>query len=231
MNRIFIMFLSASLLLNTADVFAHNSSSRSSSSSSRGSSSSYSKPAPKKITTTKKPSTSSYAKVTSSPKEQKSKAAFQKSGKFNRALAKKNASAASKYGNKSAATNAYKQKLESQNKYTSSTPPSTRPTYIPNTFLVGGTSYSPIYGMHGGSYMYGYHDAFGMFHPIPRTAYIVDDYDMMSRGYGAWGANGQPIHTAPTNKFDVIILLIIFGSIVGVIVIIGIVHYASKKGA
>ena len=79
--------------------------------------------------------------------------------------------------------------------------------------------------------MYGYHDAFGMFHPIPRTAYIVDDYDMMSRGYGAWGANGQPIHTAPTNKFDVIILLIIFGSIVGVIVIIGIVHYASKKGA
>lgn len=73
-------------------------------------------------------------------------------------LAKNTSVGGKTFATKSDAESAYRTKLASQNTYTSSREPSTRPNYVPNNVNVGGRNVNVVYHQYGSGYGYGYYD-------------------------------------------------------------------------
>jgi hypothetical protein len=73
-------------------------------------------------------------------------------------LAKNTSVGGKTFATKSDAESAYRTKLASQNTYTSSREPSTRPNYVPRNVSVGGRNVNVVYHQYGSGYGYGYYD-------------------------------------------------------------------------
>lgn len=73
-------------------------------------------------------------------------------------LAKNTSVSGKTFASKSDAESAYRTKLASQNTYTSSREPATRPNYVPNNVSVGGRNVNVVYHQTGSGYGYGYYD-------------------------------------------------------------------------
>ena len=152
-------------------------------------------------TTTKSTSgfTSAKTTPTTSTTSTTSKTALdQKLAKKNALLSQNNA-AGKKYGTKASAETAYRSKMASSNKYTSSTPPATRPDYIPQTVSAGGRNVNVTYhALPGGGYGYGYMDPITHTFMTLTAAHMIADAAHMSRyGYGDYDAYGRPIYHQP----------------------------------
>ena len=245
MPRLTVFLLSSILVLSgIGEIDARRSGGFSSSrSSSRSTSSSRSssrpksgstfrkKQEPKKKATVKK-STTVKSKTKGRPqsgstfkskKGQKPKGKVLKKSSVDQKLAKKMAANKQKFTSKKDAEEAYKKTL-SQNKYTSE--PSSRPSHIPQSYSSGGTTYQTVFV--GGQY--GYHVG-GVFRPYTYADYVVDralleaagwwDYDHIHyhNGMASYHAPVRTVRTAPTNASDVLIVLIIIGSVVGIAVV------------
>ena len=249
MPRLTVFLLSAILVLagiETSDARRSGggfSSSRSSSSSSRSWSSSKTtsrtksgseiKTAPKKkqekAVVSKKATqgrTKSGSKIKTTSKDAKPKGKITKKSTVDQKMAKKLAADKRTYKSKAEAETAYKQKM-GENKY--KTKPATRPNHIPETYSTGGQTYNTVFV--GGQY--GYHVG-GVFRPYTYTDYVVDRAMMVAAGmwmyddityhngvasYHAPVVHTTPVRSAPTNRNDVMIVLIVIGAIVAVVVI------------
>lgn len=73
-------------------------------------------------------------------------------------LAKNTSVGGKTFATKSDAESAYRTKLASQNTYTSSREPATRPNYVPSNVSVGGRNINVVYHQTGSGYGYGYYD-------------------------------------------------------------------------
>lgn len=246
--RHYIVALICSIMIIgvTDEAFARRSSS---SSFSRSSSRSYSRPSTSRRSTStpsKRKSTSSFTKKKASTEKKatvsktpsKSKPKAQSQSKLTKAVKKKNAQANKKYsqyGNnaRSKAAADFKQskewktesqKLASQNQYKSSTPPPSRPEYVPQNVTVGGSSVPTTYGMlPGGYYGYGYMD------PVTGSMMALAAHDMMvtnamlrTHGYGTYGAGGAVVvqRDPIADRMGVIIGGIIALILAGVIIVV-----------
>jgi len=112
-------------------------------------------------------------------------------------------------------------KKKSASKYTSTyaTKPTTRPSYIPNTYSTGGTSYNINYNSRYGGYGY-MHLGTWMMYDMMSDAIMMDTM-MRNDGYAYDGMPGYtPRVRRSTNIFDVVIWLVVFGIIGGVVVLI-----------
>lgn len=91
-------------------------------------------------------------------------------------LSKNTATTGKTFASKADAETAYRSKLASQNTFTSSKAPSTRPTYIPQTVSTGGRTVNVVYhSVPGGGYGYGYYDPMThMFMTLAATQMIVN---------------------------------------------------------
>lgn len=162
------------------------------------------KPAPKLGTTNKTtkgfgsktktdPKLNSPTKTSKAPKTTLDKKLAKKN-----ALLSKNNEAGKKYGSKKAAEAAYKKKMASSNKYTSSTPPATRPDYVPRTVSYNGRDVDVRYNrLSDGSYGYGYYNSSGLFVSLVAAQMIADAAVMSRYGYGNYDAYGNPIYRQP----------------------------------
>lgn len=173
--------------------------------------------APKKTRTDKK----STIKKTTTKKNEKPKAVSTSKidKRQSKAMKGKNTAAAKKYGNKKSATKAYRSDLAKKNKYTSSTPPSTRPSHIPPTVVHGGITYQTRYSvLPGGGYGYmRYNPLTGMYYVMDPIDYLIMESAMMNAGYGHWDARGRPVTYGP--GAGLVVLYIFLGCIVVVILI------------
>lgn len=227
------------IVIGTSDIFARrgggssfrsSSPSRSSSFRSSPSRSSRSSSFKSKKSTPAKKSTratkSSTLKKTSTSKKAKPKAVARSkvAKKKQKALAQKNNAAAKKYGNKKNAEKAFREKMSSQNKYTSSTPPSKRPDYVPQNVTINNTHVSTSYGMlPGGGYGYGYMDpTTHMFCALAAHQMIVNDAMLMNHGYGSYGPGGQPVMMSTGASIAMIIIWIIVACVVIALIIVAI---------
>jgi hypothetical protein len=149
--------------------------------------------------------------------------------KMSKMMAQKNNDAAKKYGSKQAATQAYSQKLASQNKYSSPTPPSQRPTYVPSTTNVGGKPVNVTYNRYpGGGYGYGYYDPMThAFIALAATQMIVSASDLEHHGYGHYSNTGAPVvvHSGPSALG---IIFSLFGIAVLIVILVLIVRAAKQ---
>lgn len=168
------------------------------------------------------PSTNTSVKLTAADREQTKKTI----------LYNKDKTAASKYTSKKQAELAYRQSLISKNKYTSATPPSTRPTYVPSSVTVSGRPTTVIYhSVPGGGYGYGYMDPLThAFVTLAVADMIMDAHEMRNAGYGNWDANGRaivaapPVYQQPVVPQESHVGAIILG-VIAVIIIIGILIF------
>jgi cobalamin biosynthesis Mg chelatase CobN len=174
----------------------------------------------KKATATKPTSTKSYVK----PK------AVSKS-KLDAKQSKKVASSksAKRYTSKKEAESAARKDLKAKNTYTSSTPPATRPSHVPQNVTRDGQSYNVNYHrMSDGSYGYGYRDpTSGLLVSLLAADMIMDAAYMRNHGY-AYGPAPRTtvVHTnhrqsTPMSAmgwvFTFLVLFIICGFIIWII--------------
>ena len=84
--------------------------------------------------------------------------------------------------------------MAGKNKYNSATAPSSRPSHVPATVSVGGTTYQTRYHMlpTGGYGYMRYNHLTGSYYVMSPLDYIITDMAMMNSGYGHWNANGSP---------------------------------------
>lgn len=150
----------------------------------------------KPVTTVKKDQSSTLKKTTSTTSTKPKAVA---TTAMDKKLAKKYSAsdkiAAQKYKSKSEATAAYQQKMASSNKYTTSTPPPTRPEYIPQSVTTGGRSVNVVYHtLPSGGYGYGYYDPVtSAFVGLTASHMIMDAHRMRAAGYGHWDDHGRPV--------------------------------------
>lgn len=200
---------------------------------SRSSSRSYSSPS--RSTSTRRSSSTSFSKKSSSTTADKattvkkasttSKPKAVAATKTSKALQKKNATAAKKYGNKSTAAKAYRQenkaKLESLASKKYDKQPETRPEHIPAQYSgPNGASYPTVYN---GGY-YGYYDPAGAFIRYAAMDMLVTSAMLRSAGYGHYNAAGQPV-VVHSNGSSVIAWIV--GIVVALVLIIAIAVMAS----
>ena len=166
----------------------------------------------KPSTITKKPTTTTKSKAVSTSKLTKAK---------QKAMAQSNNESAKKYGTKANAEKAFREKMANSNKFTSSTPPSTKPDYVPQNVTINNTSVNTRYDRFSdGSYGYGYYDPMThMFMALAVNQMIVDDMVLRNHGYGVYNENGRPVHVS-TGMSTGSAIIIIF-----VIIVLGIVVY------
>ena len=222
MRKLIVVLLSLSLLVSS-DLFARTSS-RSGGSSFRSSPrSAPSKPSPKPAPTKpSQPSTIKPAQTTTTttqkPKAVSTNAIDKKQQKM---LVSKDAEAFKKYPTKAAAENDYKQSLAKQSTYTSSIPPTQKPSYIPENITSNGRPVNVTYNVYpDGRYGYGYVDPTTMlFVALASDHYRVDSYEMRNAGYGQWDNTGKPI-VVHHRSYGLIIFFTILGIIVIVFVIV-----------
>lgn len=228
----FLTIFTVLLTLLVADTFAK---SRSSSWGGSKSKSSY-KSTPSKSYSTKK-STSSWSSKKKSKNSYNSKSTASTTSK-SKAISKNKLDAkqtkkvtssnnAKRYTSKKEAETAARKELASKNSYTSSTPPSTRPEYVPKTVSRNGRNYDvDYYRMPNGSYGYGYRD--------PSTGLIVSllaadmmmDAAMMSRYGYSYGPAPRTTHVVhhekgeskPMGVMGWILTFFIIGGIFGIII-------------
>ena len=204
MKRVSALFAIMALFV-ASETFSKGSRSSSSSRSTPSKSSSWSskkstpskKATPSKTWGSKKSKNASTLKKSTSTKPK----AIAPKTKAEKKLAKKFA------GTDKAAATAYRQKMAAStpNKYTSATAPTQRPSHIPQTVLIGGSSLHTSYAMFpGGGYGYGYIDPMtATFIALQPRYYHVDPYQMRAAGYGNWDASGRPIvyRTTPVGLY------------------------------
>jgi hypothetical protein len=91
-------------------------------------------------------------------------------------LSKNTATTGKTFTSKADAESAYRSKLASQNTFTTSKAPSTRPEYIPQTVSSGGRTVNVVYhSVPGGGYGYGYYDPMThMFMTLAATQMIMN---------------------------------------------------------
>lgn len=130
-----------------------------------------------------------------------------------KAIASQNNVAAKTYGSKANAEKAFRDKLSASNDYTSPTPPTVRPTNIPQTVVINNTSVSSSYGMlPGGHYGYGYYDPMThMMVALAANQMMVDNAMMRQSGYGQWDDSGRPVIVHESSPASAVALVIIIG--------------------
>lgn len=161
------------------------------------------KPTQKKITAQSNKTTKGFASskksTTPNTKSTAPKTAIDNKMAKKNALQSKNNAAGKKYGSKKNAEAAYRKNMTSSNKYTSKTPPATRPANIPQNVTSGGRSVNVTYNvLPGGGYGYGYRDPLTGTFMAMTAAYMIADAAMMNRhGYGAYDQYGNPVYRQP----------------------------------
>jgi len=135
-------------------------------------------------------------------------------------LAAKDQTAAKKYSTKAAAESDYKASLAKQSTYTSPTPPTQKPSYIPDNVTSNGRPVNVTYNVYpDGRYGYGYMDPTTMlFVALAADHYRADPYEMRNAGYGNWDNSGRPI--VVRNSHGLLIFFIILGGIVVTVIIV-----------
>lgn len=223
MRRFTIFFMCLFLIFSVSEIDARRSGGSFRSSSSRRSSSFSTKRSsvPRKTTTSRKSTKKSTVKKTTNKNKQKAVSKNKLDRKQKKALVAKDKQAFKKYKNKKEATTAYKKELASKNKYDKPTPPKERPKHIPQNVTINNQQVNVSYGgFPGGGYGYGYMDPItNAFVTLAITDMIVDSHMMRQAGYGSWQANGMP-HREYIGPPAGVIFLSIFGSIVGLVVVI-----------
>ena len=143
-------------------------------------------------------------------------------------VAKSTAITAPAYKTKAEAETAYRTNLASSNKYSTATPPATRPANIPEKVTVGGSNVTVVYNqMPGGGYGYGYTDPMThMFVSLAATHMMVDAMAMNNHGYG-YGTPAYPtqhvatqpvvVQQQPANGWSVLRTIIICVFVGGVL--------------
>jgi hypothetical protein len=156
-------------------------------------------------------------------------------------LAKNTSVGGKTFATKSDAESAYRTKLASQNTYTSSREPSTRPNYVPRNVSVGGRNVNVVYHQYGSGYGYGYYDpmthafvalaATQMMVNASRQAEIDEMYYREARLHEAQMRQAQlasqpvvvqqPVHQSSSSN---VVLWIIIGILV-ICIIIGLAYF------
>lgn len=140
-----------------------------------------------------------------------------------------------RYTSKKEAEAAARKELASKNTYTSSTPPPTRPSYVPQTVTRNGRTYeTDYYRLPNGSYGYGYRDpTTGLIVSLLAADMIMDAAYMRNHGY-TYGPAPRTTHTThvvhhdnyesrPMGVMGWILTFFIIGGIFGLII------YAIRK--
>jgi hypothetical protein len=138
-------------------------------------------------------------------------------------MAQSNKEAVKKYKSKAEAEQAYRQKLASSNSFTSATPPTTTPSYVPKTVIINNNPAPTSYGAFpGGGYGYGYYSPItNAFVALAVTDMMIDHAALQNNGYGRWRDDGRPVQEASP-----------IGAIIGIIIVlivIGFVIFALRK--
>lgn len=216
MRRLVYVMLATLLIAGSADIFAKRSSGFRSAPRKTSSFKPKTVPKPKPTVAPKKTRTEkkSTLKKKTDTKKQKAVSKNKMDRKQSKAMKTKNKAAAKKYGNKKNASKAYRNDMVKKNNYTSSTPPATRPTHVPQTVVITGhPAVSVGYYPFGGHYGYGYMDPItGTYMALTAHQMLMDDMAMQRAGYGHWSADGTPVvyrNTGAVFLWLIIILVVI----------------------
>jgi len=139
-----------------------------------------------------------------------------------KAIASQNKVAATKYGSKTNAEQAFRDKLYASNRYNTPTPPAVQPASVPRTIIINNTSVSPSYGiLPGGYYGYGYMDP--MTHVMVALAanqMMVNNSMMRESGYGQWGDDGRPVIVHDSSPVTGIVYILIILGVVALVIFV-----------
>ena len=181
----------------------------------------------------------SSSKPTTTPTVATSNSAPVKANSIDNKLAQQSATAGKTYTTKADAETAYRQKLTTQSTYTSSTPPATRPDYVPQNVNVGGHSTTVIYHSYpSGGYGYGYYDPMThLFVNLAATQMLINANRQaeMNQMYATQQAQqaqqaqqndayyNQPVPVTTTSSSNVFLYLLLL--ILGIITVIFLVRF------